>query len=510
MRSSFFLQTRTVFMLLVPVLALLGGCSGGSGTGGPTGSSLNAAPVVSSLSGTVTDKNGVPIPGVTISVFHHNNNTTVTTTTDANGAYSVAGLSTGGNSDYAVYAEKAGFAFYPSSGDAAGSVTRFDFNGLYRTVVRFSTMPAHDVSSANFTASRPGDRQASLPRTGQATSYAVGDDFSALIGVAWPATRFTDNQDGTVTDHLTGLVWLKNAGCFTPTNWSTALATANQLASGACGLTDGSAAGQWRMPNANELESLVDVSQANPAVTGGNPFTGINLATAYWSSTTYMAFTANAMAIRFSDGRWINGPDGGFDNSKATSANGLWAVRSGGVGAIRLLATGVYDGQGGASFGGGDDASLQIGAPLTSPRFIDNGDGTLADTVTGLTWLKQADCISQTWGGALAAVNTLASGQCGLTDGSTAGQWRMPNRSEMLSLSDRAPTFPQAAYLNGQYQAGSVVTGPVIFRNFVVSDYYWTSTTDAADTTQAWTIYSCDFGVYNIPKTDIRYALAVR
>ena len=62
-------------------------------------------------------------------------------------------------------------------------------------------------------------------------------------------------------------------------------------------------------------------------------------------------------------------------------------------GTVKVLATGVYAGIGGASFGGGDDASLQLGVPATSPRFIDNGDGTLADTVTGLTWLKQADCI---------------------------------------------------------------------------------------------------------------------
>jgi hypothetical protein len=34
--------------------------------------------------------------------------------------------------------------------------------------------------------------------------------------------------------------------------------------------------------------------------------------------------------------------------------------------------------------------------------------------------------------------------------------------------------------------------------------------TDAADPTQAWTVYSCDFGVYIIPKTDLRYSLAVR
>ncbi|HXE96922.1 MAG TPA: DUF1566 domain-containing protein [Dongiaceae bacterium] len=511
-------------MLMISGVALLGACNGGSGgtagsggttRSGPTGDVPIGAPVVTNkVSGTVVDKNGVPISGVTIRVFHHNENSTVTTTTDANGAWSVSGQSTGANSDYAIYAEKSGFGFYPSVGDAAGSVGKLDFNGLYRTVIRFLSMPGHDVSSANFTALRPGDKVASLPRTGQTASYASGDDYSARKGVAWPGTRFTDNLDGTVTDHLTGLVWLKNAGCFGPSDWSTALAAANQLAGGSCGLTDGSTAGQWRMPNANELESLVDVSQFNPAVSAGHPFTNINLAKAYWSSTTYMALTANAMAIRFSDGRWINGAEGGdnnFNNSKSTSANSLWAVKSGGAGAIQVLATGVYDSQGGKSFGPGDDAILQLGAPLTFPRFIDKGDGTLADTVTGLTWLKKADCINQPWSGALNTINTLASGQCGLTDGSVAGQWRMPNRSEMLSLSDRSPTFPQANYLNGIPGAdGITVINPAIFNNFIVSNYYWTSTTNAADTTQAWTIYSCDFGVYNIAKTDTRYSLAVR
>ncbi|HEY4743176.1 MAG TPA: DUF1566 domain-containing protein, partial [Desulfuromonadaceae bacterium] len=266
-----------------------------------------------------------------------------------------------------------------------------------------------------------------------------------------------------------------------------------------------------------ELESLVDVSQTSPAVSPGAPFTNIALTNAYWSSTTYTAGPGNAMAIRFTDGRWINGADAGdgsYSNTKATSANSLWAVRSGGAGLIQLLATGVFSGQGGGSglsFGIGDDASLQIGAPLTSPRFIDKGDGTLADTVTGLIWLKKADCINQSWSSALVTINSLANGQCGLTDGSTAGQWRMPNRSEMLSLSDRAPTFPQANYFNGiPGPDGITVINPVIFNNFRVSDYYWTSTTSVTDTTQAWTVYSCDFGVYNIAKTNVRYSLAVR
>ncbi|MEI6305668.1 MAG: DUF1566 domain-containing protein, partial [Deltaproteobacteria bacterium] len=479
-------------------LCCMSGCGGGGSSGGNT---TPSTPVPKgTVSGTVLSKSGVPVPGVTVSVFYHNNHTTVTAITDANGAYSVSGLDTTNTStdkpDYTIYAEKTGYGFYPSISDPAASINKFDFGGLYRTVIRFLSPPARNATGNNFTAYSSGDKVANLPRTGQTISYASGDDFAMQKGVAWPGTRFANNADGTVTDHLTGLVWLKNAGCFNVSNWSTALTAANQLANGACGLTDGSSAGQWRMPNVNELESLIDVSKANPAVSSGHPFANINLAQAYWSSTTYMALTSNAMAIRFSDGRWINGidaADGSFNNNKAASANALWPVKSGGAGVTQVLATGVYSGIGGGSFGSRDDASLQIGAPLTSPRFIDNGDGTLADTVTGLTWLKKANCIYSAWGSALASISNLASGQCGLTDGSSAGQWRMPNRNEMLSLSDRAPTFPQAEYFTGQAQGSAgPITGPVIFNNFIAFNYYWTSTTNAADTTQAWTVWSCD------------------
>ena len=513
---------KSGYALGIVGLFLLNACGGGGGSQCDTCGNAAAGPVKSTVSGTVVDKNGLPLAGVTISAYYHNAHTTVTTTTDSNGTYSIAGLDSTNTStdkpDYEIYAEKSGFGFYPSISDAAGTISKFDFDGIYRTVIRFISPPGRTVTGNNFTAYRAGEKVASLPRTGQTLSYANGDDASAQKGVIWPGTRFLDNSNGTVSDQLTGLVWLKNASCFGPSDWATALAAANGLASGSCGLSDGSTTGQWRMPNANELESLIDVSRTNPAVSSGHPFTNINLAKAYWTSTTYMALTANAMAIRLSDGRWINGidnGDGGFNNNKTTSANLLWAVKSGAAGTVRILATGVFfsgaGGGGGASFGARDDASLQTGAPLTSPRFIDNGNGTIADTVTGLTWLKKANCINNTWPSALSSINNLANGQCGLSDGSSAGQWRMPNRNEMLSLSDRAPTFPQADYFNGQpVGSNGTVTGPVIFASFVPFDYYWTSTTSAADSNQAWTVWSCDFGIYNIAKSDKRYSLAVR
>jgi hypothetical protein len=49
-----------------------------------------------------------------------------------------------------------------------------------------------------------------------------------------------------------------------------------------------------------------------------------------------------------------------------------------------------------------------------------------------------------------------------------------------------------------------------VFTNFIQLEYYWTSTTDASDTSSAWTVFSCDFGVYDTPKANTGYTLAVR
>ena len=86
----------------------------------------------------------------------------------------------------------------------------------------------------------------------------------------------------------------------------------------------------------------------------------------------------------------------------------------------------------------------------------------------------------------------------------------MPNRNEMQSLSDRMESnhadFFDQTYMNRD----NTVYRPAIFTNFMVGQFYWTSTTDAANTSEAWTVFSCDFGVYDILKANTGYTLAVR
>jgi hypothetical protein len=148
---------------------------------------------------------------------------------------------------------------------------------------------------------------------------------------------------------------------------------------------------------------------------------------------------------------------------------------------------------------------------LTYPRFLDNGNGTLTDTMTGLVWMKQANCIEAGWAEAVAQVQSLGNGTCGLSDGSKPGDWRLPNRNEMQSLEDRMVNN-EADFMNATYvwKSDAALYRSPIFASFMGNVYYWTSTTDAADTTEAWTVFSCDFGVYNVAKSNPGFALAVR
>lgn len=181
-----------------------------------------------------------------------------------------------------------------------------------------------------------------ISKTGQTTIDAVGDDGDLRAGAAWPNPRFTNNGNGTVTDVLTSLVWLKNATCADTVGgvansgggltWGDALTWSNSLSSGACALSDGSHPGDWRLPNREELESLIDFAYgglaiSNTAGTGqlshGDPFDNVQ-SSYYWSSTTYAQNTAYAWIVATYDGSVF-----GFSKS---SNYYVWPVRGGQAG----------------------------------------------------------------------------------------------------------------------------------------------------------------------------------
>jgi len=146
--------------------------------------------------------------------------------------------------------------------------------------------------------------------------------------------------------------------------------------------------------------------------------------------------------------------------------------------------------------------------PVTM-RFTDNGDGTVTDNTTDLIWLKNADCFGPlTWDEAMTTTANLADGQCGLRDGSVAGDWHLPERDALLSLIDKRYKYPVLIsntvdtdqWLEGDSFSGGQ-TGP-----------YWSAMTYANCPDAAWLVYLGLYydGVGYESKTRLHYIWPVR
>ncbi len=183
---------------------------------------------------------------------------------------------------------------------------------------------------------------APVPKTGQTTLSATGDDGDLEKGVSWPNPRFTKSS-GTVTDNLTGLIWLEDANCITTqyssfdtdgtagdgkVTWQHALDFVAGINAGTysnCGASQT----DWRLPNVREMQSLVHYGVYSPAVpdtagtgkwTAGNPFDNVQ-SSGYWSSTTRADFTTYAWYVYLYDGS--------VRSSDKTTTYYVWPVRGG-------------------------------------------------------------------------------------------------------------------------------------------------------------------------------------
>ena len=114
--------------------------------------------------------------------------------------------------------------------------------------------------------------------------------LSLMIFCSAANAELVDNGDGTVTDTETGLMWQQDeAGAM---NWESALSYCENLQ--LAGHDD------WRLPNINELQSLVDYSTYHPAI--DNYAFPNAISSFYRSSTTGSDSTGDAWGVFFNDG----------------------------------------------------------------------------------------------------------------------------------------------------------------------------------------------------------------
>lgn len=187
----------------------------------------------------------------------------------------------------------------------------------------------------------------------------------------------------------------------------------------------------WRMPTIKELAFIFDYSTLYPASINTDYFAN-TAASFYWAANSDSYNNYLAWGIYF------NYHDGGHDYT-------LFKHNSHYVRAVRGEQKGSFN------------------------NFVDNGDGTVTDTTTGLMWQQETGGKME-WESAISYCEALETG--GHTD------WRLPTIKELQTIADYNRYSP------------AIDTG--YFPN-TFSSFYWAATTDSSNSSLAWGIY-LDYG----------------
>ncbi len=214
---------------------------------------------------------------------------------------------------------------------------------------------------------------------------------------AYGRNEFKDNGDGTVTDRATGLTWAK-ADSGRGMTWEAALTWVQQK-----NKENYLGHGDWRLPNAKELQSLVDYTRSpdtsdSPAI---DPlFTCTRITNEikkpdypyYWTSTTHASCTAGGNAVYVAFGRAAGWPSGipgqggaaGRSGSRRPgAAGGPPGATAGGPG------TTPSGGAGGRQFCDVHGAGAQRSDPKTGdPAAFPYGHGPQGDVIRILNFIR--------------------------------------------------------------------------------------------------------------------------
>lgn len=141
---------------------------------------------------------------------------------------------------------------------------------------------------------------------------------TATVGVSWPQGRFVSVglPADCVLDNLTGLIWLKDSTTIRANDWFDGLESIENAntSGGFCGYTD------WRMPNINELSSLINYGASNATTWLTNQGFIMNSTYSYWASSLY-DYT-DAWPVNMQDGSILGYQD-------FFTMGNVWPVRGG-------------------------------------------------------------------------------------------------------------------------------------------------------------------------------------
>jgi len=280
--------------------------------------------------------------------------------------------------------------------------------------------------------------------TGQIKTYGEEAGQDACYASSQPA--YKDNGNGTVSDLVTGLMWTQDPGEKMTLN--DALKNASKCKTG--GHSD------WRLPTIKELYSLIQLNGTDPDPrstdpSGLKPFIDTNffkfqygreemgeriIDSQYASSTKYVSTTMGGnetmFGVNFADGRIKGYP------IESRRGEGKYYV--------------LY---------------VRENPEYGKNKFKNNGDGTITDEATDLTWMQADSGKGMDWPTALEYAENLEF--AGHSD------WRLPNAKELQSIID---------YTRSPDTSGSAAIDPIFGATEIKNEggekdyaHYWTSST---------------------------------
>jgi len=299
-----------------------------------------------------------------------------------------------------------------------------------------------------------------------------------------PAPRYKENGDGTVSDLVTGLMWIQDPG--SKKTFDQAVADAEKCHTGNYG--------DWRLPTIKELYSLIqlngidpdpmsrDESKLTPFIdrsvfkfTYGKEAAGERIIDSQFaSSTKYVGTTMGGNETMFG----VNFADGRIKGYPITDR------RRGGQKTYYVLYV-----RGNPDYG--------------KNKFTDNGDGTITDEATGLTWMKSDSGKGMDWPSALKYAEAMT-----MADHS---DWRLPNAKELQTIIDytRSPDTTGSAAIDPIFDATEIKneSGKKDFA------HYWTSSSHVGSRgaeTATYFAFGRAMGFMNGQWTDVHGAGAQR
>lgn len=259
-----------------------------------------------------------------------------------------------------------------------------------------------------------------LPDTGQTISYTstFGEDNDYNINIP----TLINNNNGTITDTVTGLMWQALDGGEMKIENAILYCDTLNLA----GYTN------WRLPTAQENFSILNLQNANPAL---STTYFVNTGAEYWWTSERQANDTNKI--------WCTNAGGGIGNHPRTETMSAGGTKKFHVRAVR-------------------DIAIPISIPS---HFIDNGDSTITDNLTNLIWQKYPNINIQNWEQALLYSENLVL--------ANATDWRLPNIKELQSLNDENVIQPSVTAPYFQNIGVKKYWSSTSLPNQITKAWYW-------------------------------------